>query len=185
MSDLRHHHTERLRLDAPTIDDLDALYAIYSDPRVWTHFPILRHTNAERTRSMLDGWIEAWGRDGLGQWIVRSLDEDAVLGHAGCALRPAGWWNLGYRFAAETHGRGLATEAARAGLEAAVVARPEAPIVAYLLEHNIASKRVAEKLGMTLQQRGHDFGNPDPDAVRLVYADRGLSEEQLAATLGS
>ncbi|WP_338749062.1 GNAT family N-acetyltransferase [Janibacter alittae] len=183
MTDRRHHRTERLRLDAPTIDDLGALHEIYSDPRVWTHFPVMRHTNAQRTRSMLEGWIDAWDRDGLGQWIVRAPDDDAVLGHAGCSLRPAGWWNLGYRFAAETHGRGLATEAARAGLEAAVAVRPEAPVVAYLLEHNVASRRVAEKLGLTLQQRGQDFCNPDPDAVRLVYADRDLDGEQLAATL--
>lgn len=183
MTDLRHQRTDRLHLDAPTVDDLDVLYAIYSDPRVWTHFPILRHTNAERTRSMLDGWIEAWERDGLGQWIVRSLDDETVLGHAGCSLRRAGWWNLGYRFAAETHGQGLATEASRAGLEAAVAVRPEAPVVAYLLEHNVASLRVAEKLGLTLQHRAHDFANPDPDAVRLVFADRDLTEEQRAATL--
>ncbi|NYF98386.1 GNAT family N-acetyltransferase [Janibacter cremeus] len=183
MSDRRHHRTERLRLDAPTIDDLDVLHAIYSDPRVWTHFPILRHTNSQRTRSMLEGWIDEWDRDGLGQWIVRARDDDAVLGNAGCSLRPHGWWNLGYRFAAEVHGRGLATEAARAGLEAAVVVRPQAPVVAHLLEHNVASRRVAEKLGLTLQQQGHDVGNPDPDAVRLVYADRDLTEEQRATTL--
>lgn len=45
MADLRHVTTERLRLDAPTPDDLQALHEIYSDPRVWTHFPSLRHTD--------------------------------------------------------------------------------------------------------------------------------------------
>ncbi|MGN7247635.1 hypothetical protein ACTHQ1_07875 [Janibacter anophelis] len=50
-------------------------------------------------------------------------------------------------------------------------------------EHNHASRRVADKLGLTLQQRGPDAGNPDPAAVRLVYADRSLTPEQRAATL--
>lgn len=56
-------------------------------------------------------------------------------------------------------------------------------MVAYLLEHNLASARVAEKLGLSLQQRGPDVGSPDPEAIRLVYADRALSEAQLAAAM--
>lgn len=181
MDDLRHLTTERLRLDIPTADDLDEMHAIYSDPRVWTHFPTLRHTEPARTRSMLEVWMAAWDDIGLGPWIVRAVDDDAVLGHAGCSPRD-GWWNLGYRFAAETHGRGLATEASRPALAAAVRVR-DMPVVAYLLEHNHASRRVADKLGLTLQHRGPDAGNPDPSAARLVYADRPLTPEQRAATL--
>lgn len=168
MTDRRHERTERLRLDAPTLDDLAALHTIYSDPR--THFPSLRHAQPATTRTMPQAWIDAWDRDGLGPWIVRLLDDDTVLGHAGCVLRAAGWWNLGYRFAADTHGQGMATEASRAGLEAAVAVRPEAPVVAYLLEHNVASRKVAEKLGMRRQYRGHDAGNPDPDASTPIVS---------------
>lgn len=183
MNDLQHVRTGRLRLDAPRPEDLLELAAIYSDPRVWTHFPTLRHTEPERTQVMLEGWIAGWERDGLGQWLVRWLDDDTVIGHAGCSLRPAGWWNLGYRFAADVHGGGLATEAARFAVAQARLARPGSPVVAYLLEHNVASKKVAEKLGLTLQHSGPDEGNPDPAAVRLVYADRTLTQEQLDATL--
>lgn len=113
--------------------------------------------------------------------MVRAHDGDAVLAHAGCSPRD-GWWNLGYRFAADTHGQGLATEAPRPALAAAVQVR-DVPVVAYLLEHNHASRRVADKLGLTLQHRGPDAGNPDPAAVRLVYADRQLTLEHRAATL--
>lgn len=181
MDDLRHLTTERLRLDIPTADDVDEMHAIYSDPRVWTHFPSLRHTESARTRSMLDVWIAAWRDVGLGPWIVRARGDDTVLGHAGCSPRD-GWWNLGYRFAAEAHGQGLATEASRPALAAAVRVR-DVPVVAYLLEHNHASRRVADKLGLALQHRGPDSDNPDPAAVRLVYADRPLTPEQRAATL--
>lgn len=176
--------TERLRLDVPGRGDLDGLAEIYRDPRVWTHFPTLRHTSSGQTEAMLDEWIAAWGRDGLGPRIVRGLDDDTVLGHAGCSWRPSGWVNLGYRFAAETHGHGLATEAARVVVVEAVAIWPDAPVVAYLLEHNVASMKVAEKLGMALQHRAPDAGNPDPAAVRLVYADRALTPEQRAATVG-
>ena len=56
-------------------------------------------------------------------------------------------------------------------------------MVAYLLENNPASAAVAEKVGLTLRHRGPAAGNPDPSAVRLVSADRELSETELAATM--
>jgi hypothetical protein len=42
--------------------------------------------------------------------------------------------------------------------------------------HNVESRGRAERSGLTLVWRGRDAGNPDPDAVRLVYADRPLDE---------
>lgn len=71
------------------------------------------------------------------------------------------------------------TELAAAGIAAARAVRPDLPITAYLLEHNLASKAVAERLGLRLVWRGPDAGNPDPRAVRLVYADRDIEPERL------
>lgn len=56
-------------------------------------------------------------------------------------------------------------------------------MIASLVEHNRGSARVAEKLGLELVHRAPDVGNPDPGIVRLVYADRPLTADQLAATL--
>ncbi len=36
--------------------------------------------------------------------------------------------------------------------------------------------QAAERAGLHLVWRGVDVGNPDPSAVRLVYADRGLDD---------
>jgi hypothetical protein len=52
-------------------------------------------------------------------------------------------------------------------------------VIAYLLEHNAQSRGRAEKAGLMLVWRGPDAGNPDPDAVRLVYADRPVDGELL------
>jgi hypothetical protein len=49
-------------------------------------------------------------------------------------------------------------------------------VIAYLLEHNRESRGRAERTGLQLVWRGPDAGNPDPDAVRLVYADRPLDD---------
>ncbi|WP_447911859.1 GNAT family N-acetyltransferase [Microbacterium phyllosphaerae] len=175
--------TDRLRLSRAVPSDLDALFAIQSDPRVWTHYPSLRHTDPAQTVEMMHRWERSWTEAGLGSWVVRRRDTDEVIGNGGCTLLGAEVWNIGYRIAGDHHGSGYATELARAGVEAARTTAPERPVIAYLVEHNHASARVAEKLGLELVHRAADAGNPDPAVVRLVYADRPLTPEQLAATL--
>ncbi|MBP2413231.1 RimJ/RimL family protein N-acetyltransferase [Arthrobacter stackebrandtii] len=175
--------TARLLLSRPVPGDLDGMYAICSDPRVWTHFPSLRHTDPAQTAAMLKAFITKWEQDGLGPWIVRALGGETIIGQGGCSIKDGVFWNLGYRFSADVHGRGFATELSLEALRQAQARRPELPVVAYLLEHNVASARVAVKLGFKLILRAPDAGNPDPAAIRLVYADRPLTPAQLAATL--
>lgn len=177
-------HTASLDLRRPHGADLDALHALSSDPRVWTHFPSLRHTDIATTEQMVQQWIEDWARDGLGTWVLRRLGEPDVVGYGGCSQRGGGtFWNLGYRISADDHGQGYATEVAAEAVRQARLVDPTPPVVAYLVKHNIASARVARKVGLALQHQAPDAGNPDPDVMRLVYADRPLTQAQLAATL--
>jgi RimJ/RimL family protein N-acetyltransferase len=175
--------TERLDLYRPTADDVAAVSAICSDPRVWTHFPSKRHTDPSETARAVARWASGWATNGLDAWVARERGTDAVLGYGGCGLREDAFWNLGYRLAPTAQGRGYATELARAALDRALAADPDLPVVASLLAHDAASEAVARRLGMTLAHRGPDAGNPDPTAVRLVYADRPLSGDRLAAAM--
>ena len=186
--------TDRLSLRRPEPGDLDAVFAVYSDPRVWTHFPSLRPTEPERVAAMLERWGSSWRVHGLGSWIVRLRETGEVIGNGGGTMLgadapdagpdgPARVWNLGYRLSADHHGRGYATEVARAALAAAARVAPEVPVIAYLVEHNRASAAVAEKVGLRLVHRAPDLGNPDPAVMRLVYADRALTPAQLTAAL--
>jgi RimJ/RimL family protein N-acetyltransferase len=175
--------TDRLRLSRPVDTDLDAVFTIQSDPRVWAHYPSLRHTDPAETVEMMRRWERSWTEAGLGSWVARLRDTDEVVGNGGCTLLGGELWNVGYRIAGDHHGRGLATELARAGVETARAIAPDRPVIAYLVEHNRASAHVAEKLGLELVHRAPDAGNPDPAVVRLVYADRPLTREQLAVTL--
>jgi RimJ/RimL family protein N-acetyltransferase len=181
VTDWRHHRTGRLWLEAPQEGDLPDLHAIHGDPASWTHFPQGRHLDLAATRELLERQQGRWAERGLGYWVVREHDGGPVVGLGGCAWRQ-GWpgWNLAYRLAAQAQGRGYATELGRAALAAAAAVAPDRPVVAYLLEHNHASRRTTERLGLTRQWRGPDAGNEDPDAVRLVYADRPLAEDLLA-----
>lgn len=175
--------TERLVLSRPAPTDLDDVFALNADPRLWTHFPSLVHSSEEQSREQLERWMLGWSRDGLGTWVVRSAGSGEVIGYGGCSVSRDAFWNLGYRFAFSAQGFGYATELAREAVAQARAARPELPVVAYLVEHNAGSAHVAEKVGLSLVHRAPDVGNPDPAVMRLVYADRPLRAEELAATL--
>ena len=187
--DLRHLTTPRLRLDAVVEGDLDEHHALHADPGVWRHFPSGRHTTTERTMEGITHSRGHWSRDGLGYWTARlredlpatGLPAGTMVGTGGCALRVGtSWWNLYYRFTPAAWGHGLAAELVTAALDGARAVAPDRPVLAYLLEHNARSRGRAERAGLSLVWRGPDAGNPDPAAVRLVYADRPLDEETLA-----
>jgi RimJ/RimL family protein N-acetyltransferase len=189
VTDFRHLETARLQLDAVVPDDLDEHFALMSDPGVWAHLPSGRHTDPARTMEGIRHSVGHWERDGLGYWTARlradlpgtPLRAGAVVGTGGCAVRVGtSWWNLYYRLTPAAWGLGLAAELVDASLEAARSIDPGRPVVAYLLEHNAESRGRAEKAGLSLVWRGPDAGNPDPAAVRLVYADRPLAENLLA-----
>ena len=186
--DLQHVMTPRLQLDAVTPDDLGEHFALLSDPGVWNHLPSGRHTSPEQTAAAIEHSVGHWARDGLGYWTARlredlpeaGLTAGTMVGTGGCAVRVGTtWWNLYYRLTRAAWGLGLAAELVAASLHAAHTVDPDRPVIAYLVEHNVQSRGRAERSGLTLMWRGPDAGNPDPDAVRLVYADRPLSADVL------
>jgi RimJ/RimL family protein N-acetyltransferase len=175
--------TARLDLHRPSPEAAAEVHAILSDPAVWTHYPSLRVTDPAQTDRFLRTRTERWERDGLGTWIVRERDADAVVGFGGCGIAHDAFWNLGYRFSPAVQGRGYATEMASRAIARARIHRPELPVVAYLVAHNRASAAVAAKAGLELVHRGPDPGDSDPGVMRLVFADRALSDAQLAAAM--
>ncbi len=180
--------TDRLLLTAPRREDLDDVFALYSDPQVWEHLPAGRHTDRTHTALLLQRIRDSWDAAGLGSWVARLAggpDAGRLVGTGGCDLRLGVTWNLSYRLHRRDWGHGYASELAAAAIGAARRLHPDVPVTAYLLEHNARSAAAAERAGLHLQWRGPDAGNPDPDAVRLLYADRPLSRvvlELLTAT---
>ena len=184
VSDLAAVTTARLRLTRPAPADLPELHALHADARGYRHLPSARHATVARTEALLAGYARSWERHGLGPWVVRAAADGRLVGMGGCGVRGDVGWNLYYRLVPEEQGRGYAQEVIAAARAAAVQARPDLPVVAYLLEHNAGSRRAAERAGLTLVWRGPDAGNPDPAAVRLVYADRAASAAALAEFTG-
>lgn len=158
----------------PTRGDLAELHELYADPRVWEHAPHMRHAKPEQTAQMLDKAIASWEESGLGSWIVRNEAGD-LIGFIGCNLRGNGaYWNLGYRISPEAQGKGITTRVAMQALLEAKETREDVPIIALLFEHNSASKRVAEKVGLQLAYRGLVPGGGDEYPIERIYSDRPI-----------
>jgi RimJ/RimL family protein N-acetyltransferase len=183
-----HVLTPRLLLDPVVPGDLDEHFALMSDPGVWNHLPSGRHTSPDQTMAGIHHSVRHWATDGLGYWTARlrndlpeaGLTAGQVVGTGGCAVRVGTtWWNLYYRLTPPAWGLGLAAELVTAAIDAAHAVDRDRPVIAYLLEHNVESRGRAERAGLSLVWRGPDAGNPDPAAVRLVYADRPLSDDVL------
>jgi RimJ/RimL family protein N-acetyltransferase len=172
MAAAEHVETERLDLRRPDPDgDLDALFAIFSDPAGWWYDPAGRHLEPGRTRDWLARAAARFDTDGLSYWTVRRRDDGAVIGVGGAQRQRTRAWNLNYRIATAQRGRGFATELGRAAMAAATARDPTVPIIAWVAEHNVPSRRVAERLGLVDRGLGTD---PSDGQRRRAYTDRPL-----------
>ncbi len=145
--------TDRLRLRewrAGDPADTDALLAILSDPETLKLWPFLFD------RDGVEDWIaravDCYREHGYGRVAVELRDTGEVIGD--CGLNPSAiddwsYVDLGWIFHVRHHGNGYAIEASRAIIDHAfnVLNLPE--LVAHMAEEHHASRRVAERLGMT------------------------------------
>ena len=174
--------TEHLELRAVSADDLDVLYQLLSDPRVWTHFPAGVYTSQLQTAQAVARHRAAWHRDRLGYWTAW-LHDGSFAGTGGCSVQSDAAWNLYYRFRPEQQGHGYATELARTAREAAASVRPDLPVAASVLAHNAASRAVAVAAGLRKVWEGPDPAGRTAGQTRLLFADRDLTQAQVQVML--
>jgi RimJ/RimL family protein N-acetyltransferase len=167
-----HVLTERLDLRPPDpVGDLDAMFAIFSDPAGWWHDPDGRHTDPARTRDWLTRAAARFDEDSLSYWTVRRRDTGEIAGVGGAQRQRTRAWNLNYRLGAAHQGLGFATELAHAARAAARQLDDSVPVIAWIAPDNTPSLKVAERLGLTNYGLAVD---PSDGQQRLAWADRPL-----------
>jgi RimJ/RimL family protein N-acetyltransferase len=139
--------TERLVLRRPIASDVKGILAIHSDPEVLRFLgpPPPSLTTAWRNLAMMVGH---WHMLGYGPWIVTDKSTSEIVGRVGL-------WNpdgalgveLGWTVKRSRWGQGIATEASKASLEWAWANLEIDHIISLMHRENVASIRVAEKLG--------------------------------------
>ena len=172
MSRLQPVLTARLDLRCPDPrQDLEDLFAVFSDPDGWLYDLAGRHVEQERTRRWLSRAASRFDSDGLSYWTVRLRDDGTIIGVGGAQRQRTRAWNLNYRIATAHQGNGFATELGRAAYTAASALDAHVPFIAWIAERNLPSRRVAERLGLTNYGPAID---PSDDQPRLAYADRPI-----------
>lgn len=154
--------TERLWLRAWRDDDLPAFAALNADPVVCRFLPgPLTREASDAMAARLRFFMAA---EGWGLWAVEVKDSGDFIGFVGLQ-RPAfsapftPCVEVGWRLASAWHGRGLASEGARAAVAFAFGPLGLREVVAFTVPENLPSRRVMEKLGMTRDPR-EDFEHP-------------------------
>ncbi len=139
--------TDRLILRPLDEKDVDAIFAMRSDPEV------MRFIREPQNRDESANWVELvssrWEKEQIGFCAILEKPSQKFVGWCGIwKLKETGELEIGYAVAKEFWGKGFATEAALKFLDYAFEKLEPEKIVAVTRPENAASRRVMEKLGM-------------------------------------
>jgi RimJ/RimL family protein N-acetyltransferase len=145
--------------------------AINADSRVMEYFPgVLSLQESDALASRIE---EHFDRHAFGLWAVEIPGVVDFAGFVGLSV-PRFEANftpcveMGWRLAADAWGHGYATEAARAALAFGFGELGLREIVSFTVPHNLRSRRVMEKIGMTRDPAG-DFDHPTVGTRHVLY----------------
>jgi RimJ/RimL family protein N-acetyltransferase len=163
--------TPRLILREFQLEDVDALALILSDPETMRFYPKpFDHRGVEE-------WIarnhRRYVKDGHGLWAMIVKARGELIGDCGLVMQDvdeAKEIEIGYHVRRDHWGQGLATEAARACRDFGFEQLPVERLISLIRPENIASRRVAEKNGMTVWKEITRVGLP-----HLVYSTQRLN----------
>lgn len=170
--------TERLRLRRYRPDDLDDLYAMFSDSEHMRWYPA--PFDIEITQAWLDRQIAAYGTRGYALWIVEDRASGAFLGTAGPTLQTVEEVDeveIGWHTRPGRKGEGIAPEAGAAARDWAFANLEVDHLISLVLLENLASSRVAEKIGMHVDRQADYKGL----LHRIYRIDRLTWEERAGA----
>jgi RimJ/RimL family protein N-acetyltransferase len=168
--------TARLVLRHFRISDLEAMLILFGDAEV------MRYGDGAQSPQWVRSWLrrrldEAHQHSGIGPWAVIEKASSETIGYCGLFYFPdingQAETEIGYRLARPFWGRGYATEAARAVRDYAFSTLGISRLITIIDPHNVASIRVAEKIGMRYEQDVIFDGYTHPDHVYAIELPKG------------
>ena len=153
--------TERLHLRRLTGEDLDDIHGLMSDPDVM-RFSLDGPMSRKQVAGWLDGVLRSYDENGWGRYRVEEKQTGRFAGVCGFLLWPdvdgRREVEIGYRFLPDTWGKGYATEAASACRDVGFGEFGLTRLVSLIEAENVASWKVAEKVGMRLERDAEVHG---------------------------
>lgn len=161
--------TPRLRMRRWTDADREPFAAMNADPEVMRYFPSLQERAASDSLiERIEGTFESRG---FGFWALETLADGDFIGFTGLGVLPegvpaAGQVEIGWRLVTSAWHQGFATEAARAAVELAFDELELPELWSMTAVRNLPSRRVMERLGMTLHDEFDHPRVPEGNPVR-------------------
>jgi ribosomal-protein-alanine N-acetyltransferase len=153
--------TARLQLRQYTLDDLNALAQILSNPEVMKYSPrgvIPNEKLKQVTQEILEFFITHWEHHAFGAWAVIYKQTSQLIGHCGLNFLPnSPEVEVLYRFDQPYWNQGIATEATKASLRYGFEEVKLERIVAITTPEHLASRRVMEKAGLKYEKDAHFY----------------------------
>jgi len=150
--------TQRLVLRTMLETDFEALHLIFTDPRVMAAFQHDPLTHEEMQR-WLQRNLDHQKQYGYGLFSVILKETGELIGDCGLEeMESEGGAELGYDFRSDFWNQGYATEAALAVRDYAYEVLHLPRLISLIRVGNLASRRVAEKVGMSLAEEFTRYG---------------------------
>src|SRR5215472_1506084 len=135
--------TSRLILRPFELEDAQVAFGWFGDSSVMRFTPTGPDKSIEETKIRLAQYVDHQETYGFSKWIVLDAKSGIAIGDSGLLVLPEyGWTDLGFRFAQQFWGQGIATEAASAWVRAAFGEYHIERLRAFVHPANVASIRV-------------------------------------------
>lgn len=161
--------SKRLLLREFSEQDATGMYALNADSEVMAFTGDDPFESVEAAREFLRNYA-AYRNSGMGRWAVIRKADNMFLGWCGLKKHPNGQVDLGYRLLRKYWARGYASEAARLSLQHGFERLHLEEIIARTHAENVASIRVALKLGMQFWKKERVEGLGEANIYRMTVS---------------
>ncbi|PTX60133.1 RimJ/RimL family protein N-acetyltransferase [Kordia periserrulae] len=174
-----HLETERLIIRDLTIQDLDGMFALDSNPEVHRYLGNKPIKEKAEALNYINDVQKQYKERGIGRWAVELKDSGEFIGWCGLRLyndytfnNHSNFYDIGYRLLPKFWGKGYATEASKACLQYAWNVLKLDTIYGITEIENEASHRILLKIGLNyvedfyyeaenMQLRWYELKNPN------------------------
>lgn len=160
--------SDRLYVRPWISEDRTAFVALMSDPEVMHFINDRRAFTEQEADDYIVRQIRQVAEHGVCMGAVVEKSSERVIGLGGVQpLGTTGDLEIGWIFSRDTWGHGYATELGRAAMDHVLETLQRPRVVAIIDPGNLASKRVAARLGMEYEARytGAQLGHRKPEIV--------------------
>ena len=151
--------TERFLIRELSLDDVDGIFKMESDPDVHTYLGKKPIKTKEEAMAAIEFVRQQYISNGIGRWAIIDKKTGDFVGWTGFKLitesinNHINYYDIGYRLRKEYWGKGIATETATAALKYGFENLNTETIYSFADCNNIASNKILEKIGMTRKEK--------------------------------